>query len=728
MALYQKITITDAGAELISGIILNGGNPLTFEAVAVGSGELVEGATPAKLTGLIQEAKRLPIETVTQQGGIITVTARLATDTITADLYHREVGVYANGVLLAYGNTGDKYDYIPAAGNNAAVQKIIRVPLAIGTMQTTFAEMDSTDLVTHAALEARVAKVVEPIVREKVTVELAEEALDEAVRVVAREVAEEVNADAYAAQVKAETAAGQALVAEANIDIAIDKALFEDGEYRTTSGTQDFTARCFEITKPVKGRVEQISIPCRSTTDAFDTMYKGTPVYLSVFEEDISGEWVHIGMSTNANYQTAGATATWDFDNLKLSGRPIRFIVVTAKTNTQFDTSLYMGARVTTSTAGAAYTESDLSTVNNYLIDVTFAGAYVEPKYTPISHPLISTLSTEDAGVKASGWITLPESPAADIGLIINRVPVSVAYAGATASAWAAAINAANCGVTATVDAINAKKINLEAITVGNKGNNIRVAVGSNSGASASGLFLSGGENPANAEKTAATLLAMARNDNASENGYRLYSESDITEIPSNVDFSRVLQGMQLFHKTKIKSAEKLFMPSVITMYETFAFCTELESIAGSMFYNCLNAFCAFKGCPKLSNIANISFSHVRYAGGAFYGCSSLVTLSALSLITLEDGHEMFYNCTSLEDIVGIYLSSLRRADNMFKGCILNLESVLHLADTINTVQSGNITIGINAELKGNAELTTALETIRGKGWTVNEEYNTKTA
>lgn len=382
MALYQKITITDAGAELISGIILNGGNPLTFEAVAVGSGELVEGATPAKLTGLIQEAKRLPIETVTQQGGIITVTARLATDTITADLYHREVGVYANGVLLAYGNTGDKYDYIPAAGNNAAVQKIIRVPLAIGTMQTSFAEMDTTDLVTHAALEARVASVVEPIVRGKVTAEMAEEALDEAVRVVAREVAEEVNADAYAAQVKAEMAAGRALVSETNIDRAIDDALFTDGTYRTAIGTLDFTARSFEITKPQSGRITQIDIPCRSTSDAYDKTYKGTPVYLSVFERDLSDEWHRVGISTNAVRQTPGAISSFTFDGLYLSGRPIRLIVVTSSANTAFDTSLYMGARVISAPGmGIAYEESSLPDANNYLVDVTFTGANVEPKY-----------------------------------------------------------------------------------------------------------------------------------------------------------------------------------------------------------------------------------------------------------------------------------------------------------------------------------------------------------
>lgn len=726
MALYQKITITDAGAELISGIILNGGNPLTFEAVAVGSGELAEGATPAKFSGLIQEAKRLPIETVTNNGGMITVTARLATDTLTADLYHREVGVYANGVLLAYGNTGDKYDYIPAAGNNAAVQKIIRVPLAIGTMQTAFAEMDTTDLVTHAALEARVTTVVEPIVREIVTPEIAEEALDDATRAVAREVAEEVNADAYAAQVKAETAAGQALVAEANIDIAIDKALFEDGEYRTTSGTQDFTARCFEITKPVKGRVEQISIPCRSTTDAFDRMYKGTPVYLSVFEEDISGEWVHIGMSTNANYQTAGATATWDFDNLKLSGRPIRFIVVTAKANTQFDTSLYMGARVTTSTAGAAYTESDLSTVNNYLIDVTFAGAYVELKYTPISHPLISTLSTEDAGVKASGSLTLGASPAADIGLYVNYVHITVARAGMNASSWAAAINAANCGVTAT--ASGDTTVLLEAQEAGTKGNQIRIELKQETGATLSGAFLTGGVNPTTPQDTAAALLQTARNVNVPINARRLFAESDIEEIPAEYDLSQVIFAHQMLWKSSIKSLKNIKMRSALNISAMCQECDSLVTIAGGYFSYARQADYAFQNCINLEEIGDAAFENAENTGAMFQNCPKLISTGTSSFRNAIFVNYMFAGDTSLEDVTSINFGRVTSALEAFTGCILSLASVQRIAYTINTVVRGNITIGINAELQGNSELATALETIRSKGWTVTEEYNTKTA
>ena len=143
-------------------------------------------------------------------------------------------------------------------------------------------------------------------------------------------------------------------------------------KHRTANGTQNLTARCFEISKPVSGVVACIEIPCRSTSDAWDKMYKATAVYLAVYEENTSGEWVRIGISSNARLQIAGETGTWNFSSLVLSGRPIRFVVYTSINNTNLLSGLYMGARVTASTDGAAYEESPFTTAQQYLIDVTF--------------------------------------------------------------------------------------------------------------------------------------------------------------------------------------------------------------------------------------------------------------------------------------------------------------------------------------------------------------------
>lgn len=357
MAKYKDVVITEAGSELIQRQIIAGTEPLNFTAIAIGDGEISEDATMETMTELLNEKKRIPVETFTRVGNSLWITGRLSTDSISEGIYHREVGVYVGDTLFAYGNTGSEYDFIPAAGENTAVCKTIRMKFAIGAAKVYFVELDTDDLVTHAGLEARIESIIEPFAKQ-VTEETIAEAFDDAVD---KEISTKVK---------------NILISE----------LHETGEYRTEDGTENYSARCFEITAPASGKIEKISIPCRSTTNAYDRMYKGTPVYLSVFEKNESDEWEHIGMSKNAVTQTAGATANFTFENLTLSGRPIRFIVVTARANTKFDTSLFMGARVTESTAGAAYTESSLSPANNYLIDAIF---YVEnsvPKYVPIEH------------------------------------------------------------------------------------------------------------------------------------------------------------------------------------------------------------------------------------------------------------------------------------------------------------------------------------------------------
>lgn len=736
MALYQKITITDAGAALISGIILTGGEPLTFEAVAVGSGELEEGANPAALSGLIAEAKRLPVETVKSEGGRITVTARLATDTLTSDLYHREVGIYANGILLAYGNTGDKYDFIPASGNNAAVQKIIRVPLAIGTMQTAFAEMDTTDLVTHAALEARVKTVVEPALRSIFTEDMAEEAFEQAARIVAREVAEEVNADAYAAQVKAEGAAAEALVSEANINTAIDKALYDSGEYRTTSGTQDLSARCFEITKPVTGRVEQIEIPCRSTTDVYDRMYKGTPVYLSVFEKNEIGEWEHAGMSTNANTQTAGATAIWTFASLKLSGRPLRFIVVTSRENTAFDTSLYMGARVTASTAGAAYEESSLATPQNYLADVTFSGAYVKPKYI--------TAEQAEQESTATGWAWIFAFPGAGGDYLMTIAGANIYTpdtSGTTTDAerlqiYVDRINAAQPHVTASAAEVPEELGSggyffiLTATEPGTAGN---VKLSGNAAAVRfSGDTLTGGKDGAtkHLQNAGPHIFEHERKKwNTPVNAYRLLANRhDITEIPSDMDLSSVIFAFEMALNNKtLKSIQGLNMRSCLNAYGAFYNCPALETIDGAYFALCKDCYYMFAYDKALRIIGSAQFDYAENTQEMFRQCA-IQSTGTSAFAYARNASFMFAECANLEDITSMGLKRIIEADGMFTGCILNKNSVLHIARNLGTVAAGRITIGINAELQGNSEIETALETIRGKGWTVTEEYNTATA
>lgn len=391
MALYQKITITNAGAALMSRILTEGGEPLQFEAVAIGSGELTSSINAANLTGLIQEAKRLPIEAIERNGEKIVVSARLVTATLTENIYHREVGIYANGILLAYGNTGDQYDFIPTTGNNAAMQKVIRIPLTIGTMQTTFAELDSSDFVTHAALESRIAPLVEPEVR-KATEAVAEEALTEAVQNVATEIGENAAQAAYEAQVKAETAAANALVSAKqikedflphldndSIHVSSEEknkwdnaSIIAQGNiYSTGVATTNVSAYAYELTQIAAGQYDKISLSLSEQQSDIDT---SNPFFLSVFEKDSSGNWQHIATSSYSIFQIAGETATYSFKRFTLSGSPIRIAYFTTKNVSTWAASYKIGIRaVTANGAGVAYTNTQCTTSIDYIPAMTLS-------------------------------------------------------------------------------------------------------------------------------------------------------------------------------------------------------------------------------------------------------------------------------------------------------------------------------------------------------------------
>ena len=101
-------------------------------------------------------------------------------------------------------------------------------------------------------------------------------------------------------------------------------------------------------------------------------------------------------------------------------------------------------------------------------------------------------------------------------------------------------------------------------------------------------------------------------------------------------------------------------------------------------------------------------------------------------LPSLRNGDNMFsptklaatYNGRiSLWKFVG-NLQSLESGVNMFAGCSLDYESVRRIADTLPTVTTGTITIGIDYTLETNTATQEALAVIIGKGWTVEDEYN----
>ena len=118
----------------------------------------------------------------------------------------------------------------------------------------------------------------------------------------------------------------------------------------------------------------------------------------------------------------------------------------------------------------------------------------------------------------------------------------------------------------------------------------------------------------------------------------------------------------------------------------------------------------------------NIPLPVLSNSYGMFTYCTSLTSFSS-DLPELVNAIDMFNGCEALTDFTGI-LPSLKNGINMFSGCKLNLASIQNIAENINSVTSGSITIGVSADLQGNSELNTVIQAIIDKGWTVTEQYN----
>lgn len=129
--------------------------------------------------------------------------------------------------------------------------------------------------------------------------------------------------------------------------------------------------------------------------------------------------------------------------------------------------------------------------------------------------------------------------------------------------------------------------------------------------------------------------------------------------------------------------------------------------------------------CPNLTT-AKINAPEALSSGYTFANCSNLTSAEVYVPKSTCSGY-MFENCTNLTSFVGD-LSSVYNAPDMFKGCKLDVASVKNIAATLGNVSSYTfecpITIGIDANYKGNSELNAALNTIAAKGWTVEQEYN----
>jgi hypothetical protein len=168
-------------------------------------------------------------------------------------------------------------------------------------------------------------------------------------------------------------------------------------------------------------------------------------------------------------------------------------------------------------------------------------------------------------------------------------------------------------------------------------------------------------------------------------------------------------------------------------------FDADLSSLTGGyqMFYNCSNLTTfnsnmksieslngTFSGCTSLTTFS-ADLSSLIQASYGFQNLKSLTSFTA-KLDSLGIGAFMFAGCTSLTDF-DANLPSLTSGMGMFYGCKLNIASLKKIAETINTVSSGNITIGI-ANSEPSPEEHEYLTQIHNKGWSVFVNPSNSTA
>lgn len=132
------------------------GEALEFDFVGVGDGSYAGSVTA--IEEMAHELHKLPVISVTRDGGQVIVDAELSSSQLAEGFYLREIGVYANGILYAYDNAGADAEYIDAAGSAVAKQKRIRAVFEVSAEAAVSVSLDSGLYALQTELEAEVLR------------------------------------------------------------------------------------------------------------------------------------------------------------------------------------------------------------------------------------------------------------------------------------------------------------------------------------------------------------------------------------------------------------------------------------------------------------------------------------------------------------------------------------------------------------------------------------------
>ena len=180
----------------------------------------------------------------------------------------------------------------------------------------------------------------------------------------------------------------------ADVDAAVHKALYEEQYETHTSavGTTDINCRWAQLSLahcPPGGNLKSVTIPCRSTNSSDMTTAAS---YLGIFEEDASGNFVHLATSVNTVAQKVGQDSIWQFEGTALRGTKIRLCLMGSRTGTALNTALVLCGRGLNKDTDGCYLMNTSGSNENYLIAATFTLGIPGALFTPASHETNTTL------------------------------------------------------------------------------------------------------------------------------------------------------------------------------------------------------------------------------------------------------------------------------------------------------------------------------------------------
>lgn len=122
-----------------------------------------------------------------------------------------------------------------------------------------------------------------------------------------------------------------------------------------------------------------------------------------------------------------------------------------------------------------------------------------------------------------------------------------------------------------------------------------------------------------------------------------------------------------------------------------------------------------YAACANVEELVSVRSNYMADVEGGVW---------KFSLAALEYGDGAFLSVVALRDFLSP-LPNLKSARNMFYGCVLSVNSVTRIAESVPEVEGAVLTLGIDIRLMHSERVKTALLLLENKGWLLEVQYNT---